>query len=679
MKQVRLIKLELTNYRNIEHEVYVFGGDNAKIVGENRIGKTNTLEAIYFLLSNYLLDGSSELSVIKPLSDTKKEVKVEGVFEVYDTNTPQVPPKEFTLSKAYGEQWVKKRGTADLVMEGHYEEYFVNGIKQTRERDYCELLKEYIGVRNDEKTDIDPIQMLCNPLYLGNIGESKDWTKLRTYIVKLIGDVEDKEIFEKAPETVSIKQDLENAFGKTDQLKKMYSNNSNTLDDQLKGFEGQIDLLEKTTRPTVAEVEVAKAKVEEINTTINDLKANVGKDTVLDQLEKEYFQVSSKVVEMNNKEFKEFSALSKNLDEETNKNKIQELNSKIDNIVNKLTTARVEKGKIENSIAYKKEAKDKLAEEYKDIASRINNIDKEVIKECPTCLRPFDEKEIETNRAKILASYEQEKADIVKSGTALKNEIDQLEKDLKANDEAINVYNTDLEPLRKEVAQLSAKTYERPIFEESQELVALRRKAEGIKKQIDERKEANSKTDTGYYEKIETLESEKKSYEKVLEDENYYHRQMVLLESVKSEQKNVSNKLIEIEQKKEALKIYIYTKLKLLDEHIAKVFGKVRFQLIKENINGGFDPVCKPYIYDVDKDCSTDVLWRSGSKSEKIITGVSIVEAIRKELGLTELPFLFDEGGEISTDTLHNKFKTKAQIICVRVEDNINKPLVVKF
>ena len=292
MKQVRLIKLELTNYRNIEHEVYVFGGDNAKIVGENRIGKTNTLEAIYFLLSNYLLDGSSELSVIKPLIDTKKEVKVEGVFEVYDTNTPQVPPKEFTLSKAYGEQWVKKRGTADLVMEGHYEEYFVNGIKQTRERDYCELLKEYIGVRNDEKTDIDPIQMLCNPLYLGNIGESKDWTKLRTYIVKLIGDVEDKEIFEKAPETVSIKQDLENAFGKTDQLKKMYSNNSNTLDDQLKGFDGQIDLLEKTTRPTVAEVEVAKAKVEEINTTINDLKANVGKDTVLDQLEKEYFQLS---------------------------------------------------------------------------------------------------------------------------------------------------------------------------------------------------------------------------------------------------------------------------------------------------------------------------------------------------------------------------------------------------
>ena len=167
--------------------------------------------------------------------------------------------------------------------------------------------------------------------------------------------------------------------------------------------------------------------------------------------------------------------------------------------------------------------------------------------------------------------------------------------------------------------------------------------------------------------------------QKVIDDRNYYDRQMELLESVKLERKNVSNKLIETEQKREALKTYIYTKLKLLDEHIAKVFGKIKFQLIKENINGGFDPVCKPYIYDIDKGESTNTLWKSGSKSEKIITGIAIVEAIKKELDLTELPYLFDEGGEISNNTLRNKFKTNAQIICVRVEDNILKPIVAKF
>lgn len=133
------------------------------------------------------------------------------------------------------------------------------------------------------------------------------------------------------------------------------------------------------------------------------------------------------------------------------------------------------------------------------------------------------------------------------------------------------------------------------------------------------------------------------------------------------------------EQKKEALNKFIYTKLRLLDEHVAKVFGKIKFQLIKENINGGFDPVCKPFIYNIDKQESTNTLWKSGSKSEKIITGIAIAECIKRELNLTELPYLFDEGGEISTDTFKTKFKTNAQIICVKVEDNIMKPVVVNF
>ena len=210
MKDVKLIKLELTNYRNIEHAVLVFDGANAKIVGENRIGKTNTLEAIYFLLSNYLLDGSSELANLKPLSDTKKEVQVEGTFDVFEDTTPQIPPKQITLKKTYCEKWVKTRGTDEISMQGHYEEYFVNGIKQAKERDYHELLQEYFGIRNDEKGEVDKIQLLINPLYLGNLGDSKDWQTLRKFIVKLIGDIKEDEVFAKEPSTEIIKAHSKN-------------------------------------------------------------------------------------------------------------------------------------------------------------------------------------------------------------------------------------------------------------------------------------------------------------------------------------------------------------------------------------------------------------------------------------------------------------------------------------
>lgn len=669
MKQVRLLRLELTNYRNIDHEVYVFDGNNAKIVGENRIGKTNTLEAIYFLLSNYLLDGSSELSALKPLNDTTKEVCVEGTFDV--------DGREIKLAKTYGEKWVKTRGSEELSMQGHYEEYFVNGIKQSKERDYYNLLEEYFGIRNDEKGEVDNIQMLINPLYLGNLGDSKDWQKLRTFIVKLIGDVDDEEIFTKEPSTLVIKQDLLNALGKTDQLKKMYKDNIDTLNNQLVGFDSQVELLEKTNNPSDEDVAKAKEQVETINAKIVELKDNNNKDSIVEQLEKEIFALSKTIVERNQVEFAEH--LKKPNEAKEHDDKVRELNTKVNNVVSNLTNIQIKRGDLNIKLKEAKAKRDSLALQYKEYATRLNNVDNELIKECPTCHRPFEESELETRRKELFETLTKMQSDVVKEGKEAKTKLDELNKQSEELENEEKTIRSELDTLRKELDELNAITFEVKVFEESDELKALRVKEKELKDKLSERKAKVSEQATNNYEVITKLEEDRMKAQDILNDRDYYQRQMTLLEGVKAERKAVSNQLIATEQMREALKTYIYTKLKLLDEHIAKVFGKLKFQLIKENINGGFDPVCKPYIYDVDKDCSTDVLWKSGSKSEKIITGIAIVEAIRKELDLTQLPYLFDEGGEISSDTLHTKFKTNAQIICVRVEDNILKPIIVKF
>lgn len=678
MKEVKLLKLELTNYRNIEHEVYVFGGSNAKIVGENRIGKTNTLEAIYVLLTNYLIDGSSDLTAIKPLSDTKKEVRIEGTFSVYDTDTPQVKPKEITLGKAYGEKWVKQRGSEILSMQGHYEDYFVNGIKQSKEKDYHEVLFEFFGIRNDEKGEIDKIQMLTNPLYLGNLGEgdTKQWQMLRTFIVKLIGDVDDEEIFKSAPATLSIKQDLTNALGKTDQLKKMYQNDIETLNGQLSGFDSQVKLLEETSKPTDEDVALAKAKIEEIDSKIASIKLG-DKDAVEEQLKEEIFKLDKEIVEKHQKELNEYSAMSS--EETTNSATIDTLNKDIAKKVDENTDIKVKKSNLEYSIKTKSNTKAQLVEEWKAVSEQIKTVDSQIVSVCPTCGRPFDESEVEGKKKELTDKLTARKEEITKQGQALKVEIEGLEKDIESLDSRSSELNKEIEFLRGELAKHENKLSVKAPYVESAELSAMRVKLTELKDKLTAHKTIVSEQATNKYELIEKYELEKQPLQKVIADRDYYDRQMELLKNVEVEKGKVSKQLIAVEQKREALKTYLYTKLRLLNEHIAKVFGNLRFQLIKENINGGFDPVCKAYIYDVDKDKSTDVLWKSGSKSEKIITGITIAEAIKKHLGLTELPYLFDEGGEISNETLRSKFKTNAQIICVRVEDNINKPVIVKF
>lgn len=679
MKQIRLQQLELTNYRNIEHEVYTFSGTNAKIVGENRIGKTNTLEAIYFLLSNYLLDGSSDLANLKPLTDTKKEVSVEGTFEVYDDETPQIKPREITLKKTYKEKWVKTRGTDEVVMQGHIETYYVNGIEQPKEKAFYDVLQEYFGVRNDEKGEIDIIQMLVNPLYLGNIGDSKDWTKLRTYIVKLIGDVEDKEIFEKEPSTKVLEQDLLNALGKTDQLKKMYKDKVDTLNTQITGLDSQIELLEKTERPSDESVEKAKALIEASNAKILELKTTGSKDSVVEQLESEIFTISKEIVEKNQIEFNAFLESQKTNEKGEHDKKVRELNNEINGLVSNLSDIQIKRGDFNIKVKEAQAKRGSLVISYKEYDNRIKNLDNEVIKECPTCHRPFEENEIETRKKELLANLNTCKEQIVNEGKETKAKLDNLNSQVAKLESEENEIRAKIGTLRGQLNELENQTFETTIFKESDELVALREKEKNLKLELADRKAKVSEKASDNFDLITRLEEDKMNAQKVIDDRNYYDRQMALLESVKLEEKSVSQVLTQVEQKQEALKLYIYTKLRVLDEHIAKVFGKIKFQLIKENINGGFDPVCKPYIYDVDKECSTDVLWKSGSKSEKIITGIAIVEAIRNELGLSELPFLFDEGGEISNETLKSKFKTNAQIICVRVADNIMKPHIVKF
>lgn len=679
MKEIRLLELELTNYRNIEHEVYVFNGDNSKIVGENRIGKTNTLEAIYFLLSNYLLDGSSELANLKPLSDTKKEVSVVGTFEVFDNATPQIPPRTIKLGKTYKEKWVKTRGSDETTMQGHIETYYVNGIEQPKEKSYYDVLEEYFGVRNDEKGEIDTIQMLINPLYLGNFGDSKDWQKLRTYIVKLIGDVEDSEIFAKEPTTKVLEQDLLNALGKTDQLKKMYKDKVDTLKNQITGFDSQIELLKKTPKPNDEEVKKAKSEIEEIENKVLEIKTNSSKDSVVEQLESEIFALSKQIVEKNQVEFSAYLESQKTSEKVEHDEKVRKLNSEINGLVSNLTDIQIKKGDFNIKVKEAQAKRDSLAISYKEYDTRIKNLDKEVVKECPTCHRPFEESEIETRKKELLANLNTFKEQVVNEGKEAKGKLDNFNSQVNKLESEESEIRAKIDTLKGQLNELEKVSFDTKTFEESEELVALRNKEKELKDQLASRKAKVSEQASNEYELLTSLESNKINAQKVIDDRNYYDRQMALLESIKLEEKSVSKELTQVEQKQEALKLYIYIKLRVLDEHIAKVFGKIKFQLIKENINGGFDPVCKPYVYDVDKDESTNTLWKSGSKSEKIITGIAIVEAIRKELGLSELPYLFDEGGEISKDTLTTKFKTKAQIICVRVEDNIMKPIVVKF
>lgn len=681
MKNIQLTKLELTNYRNIPFASYEFDG-NSKIIGENRIGKTNTLEAIYWLLTDKLLDGSSDVAAIKPLSDTKLEVRVKATFVI--------DGKQITLEKDYKENWVKTRGTTNLEMKGHTTTCVYNDVKQPTLTAYNQLVCEDFGFTQDAKTKVDFMQMLVNPFYLGNLGESKDWTELRAFIISLIGDVSDEDIAKANPNLSIITSELRTVGGRVDQLKKQYSGTINELETQITGDDSQIKLLEETANPTDDEVEVAKKGIHDHQDKITMLKGNDTIDVASNDIANKIRDKKLELSQLINDDLKKANEnpVKTELSGKLNGLRLEqsELNMKKQDISFKIRTEDYNIETIQRDISNRTNRRNDLIGKLKEIDSKIAN--PEVETECPHCHRPYEEKDLEAARENRKVAFEKEKAIIIDDGKKNKEAITKDENDLAEAKKRLESLNEDLKRIEGEITSKGSEIekVKADLELQSQAIEVKNPKIEPLQNEIAKLEEdyRKSKDDfaKGIQDKNQLIYDEEQAmqpFKEVLANRDYYERQMARLEDVKKNKTSHERALADVEQKKELLNTYYFTKLRMLDENVSKVFGKIKFALIKENINGGFDAICKPYIYDTFKEESTTTSWKSGSKSERVVTGVAIVECIKKALGLPNLPFLFDEGGEISSDTFATRFKTESQLICVKIADNIMNPLVQKL
>ena len=125
--------------------------------------------------------------------------------------------------------------------------------------------------------------------------------------------------------------------------------------------------------------------------------------------------------------------------------------------------------------------------------------------------------------------------------------------------------------------------------------------------------------------------------------------------------KSLTNELNSFETQLLALDLFVKTKLQMIDNNVSNVFGDIKIKLIKENIKeGSWQQICKPCIK------GKNTLFANGSTSEKITTGLAIIECVKRVLNLPNLPIVFDE-----------ELKTESQVITALVNDAYEQPTVI--
>ena len=142
MKDIRIIRLTLDNFKGQRHFELIPEGKNCNIYGDNAAGKTTLYDGLTWLLFGKDSRGQGNFE-IKPLDRNGQVLDHAAITSV--EAVLQADNDEISLRKTYYEKWSTKRGSAAETFDGHSSDFFVDGVpvkKYEFERRVSELVDE---------------------------------------------------------------------------------------------------------------------------------------------------------------------------------------------------------------------------------------------------------------------------------------------------------------------------------------------------------------------------------------------------------------------------------------------------------------------------------------------------------------------------------------------------------
>lgn len=656
---MQIKKATIDNFRNISHAEYDLSRVNL-FTGPNQTGKTNSIIAIYWAITDFMLDGSSDFASIKPLYDTSLKASVTLEF---DTG--------FTLQKTYAEKWTKTRGSEEKTLTGHDTTYFINDIK-TGVTAARKQLRETFLASQPEKGKFDLLRALIDPLYCGT---KCDWKIFREFIIDLCGDVSPADIAASNPNLVHVMDRLRTDDYNTSTTLKYYKQAVTKDKEVIETNKAKIEGLRTIICPSEIDIANAEIALQNIDKSITDIKA--GKTAqILDNAEEAVRTARIELREAEQADRDVADAANASINEQIRKadaemkklraeqaeqfQNLSVLRSQLQDAENKERSAKMEADHQEKKLK-------QLREDYASIA-RAKAPDAIT---CPNCGFALNQDEID----KYMAGNKEKLAKYAQDGKAAAAELDNLkfklqdaQNDVKQIKEFVDSAESDNEKLVAKIKEVSGSLLQlneqKVGVIESEATKAARLALANAETALNAAKADQSIKSRDIQHRIQTLESEKSVHRQIIGAQEAYRQAQANIADIENKTKDVMRHMTDMEQMQMLVQEYIQCRLNLFQKRIESVFGKrLKIQLIEENIKeDSWNECCIPMI--VDKDTP----YCDGSGSEKIITGIYIAECIKKKLSLEDLPYIFDECDKLDSAHL-GALETKSQLISTIVND----------
>lgn len=596
--------IALQNFKGCKNATYAFDGKNVTVCGANGSGKTTIFDAF-----TWLLFGKDSLDnakfEIRPLDKDGKQI---DNVEICVSATLEIDGKEVELKKTQKQNWVKKRGTQNPVLQGNVNEYEIDGYPRS-EKEY----KEYInGIVSD-----DLFKMLTNPAYFHNM----PWKDQRATIMKFASDVSDVELATDDSIFAELLPEIEKAPS-TDDIKNKYQKSLNELKKK------QIELPVRIDEISNSKVDIDVAELELLKNSLNEQIADVkSKIADTDKQFEEYQNLSDGIMEL---KFAE-SDLVRKANEENIKAR-REIEDKIAD--KKFLLRQTEKtiSDTENCIELSKRTAEKISENLKEIREKWKAENERAFDEnslvCSYCGQeyPTDKKEqlkagFESHKAKELKAIT-DNGNLIKGRLDKEKEtIDSLEKELVEHGKSLEMLNNAIASLENQLSELPANidvtgTEE---YKSIQSQIAEKEQAMSQMNSADEvRKALNAELEDLQSQLIECEKKIAMSQKNIEIDER--------IEELQEEQRITAQKIADVEKMLYLLDEFIKYKLDKISDSINSQFEMVNFILFKSQLNGGIAETCE---------CQYNgIPFGSLNSAARIQCGLDIIRTLQRMYGV---------------------------------------------
>ncbi len=669
--KLKIRSLHMENFKGIK-SLDVNFSNKTSIKGQNAAGKTTIFDAFTWLLFNKNSAGEEKFNV-RPLDKDGNridnvEIKVVAVLDV--------DGKEIELSKVQKQNWVKKRGTDTVALQGNVNSFEIDGYPKS-EADF----KEYISSLAQSE---DMFKMLANPQYFS----SMKWKEQRDILMRLVTDVSDVELAQTDAKYAQLLGELEKAPS-TDDIRAKFQKALTEWKKKQSEIPVRIDEAEKSKVDVdVAEQELAKVDLVRRIAECDKKMENAG--SALGDLRSKEMQLQFDMSGMEQTMNRELSNKRSIMDAELRdcKNELEHFavtislkEKQISDNEKTITDADAERKKLgeqynsEKAKAFDEtpylfdESKWKFDESttvcslcgQKLPADKIEQL-KADFEERKTKSKADAKRKLNDSKSDFITQKESNLEEIKADGFAKKNLIEELTKknaDLQMEIDSLKKQEQGTLTNKEELCKLLSEIPEEADYSQNEEYVKLKAEHDKILADI-------AKLESEGADKVVTdLKAKKADLQSQLEEVNKVIAQAAnnvaiddRIETLRDEQKEIGQKVADQEQMLYLLEEFIRFKLDKVSESINSHFKTVNFKLFEMQLNGGMKDCCE---------CTVNgVPYSALNSGHRIVAGLDIIRSLSELYGVS-VPIFVDNAESLNE---FNVPDMDAQLILLSVSED---------